>query len=56
MVTLPKDRTDLQLAPLILALDRRLDEFELFDLGEAGATRQWQVSDRTNSPSRGGPR
>lgn len=34
MVTLPKDRTDLQLAPLILALDRRLDEFELFDLGE----------------------
>ena len=32
MATLPKDRTDLQLAPLLLALDRRLDEFELFDL------------------------
>jgi hypothetical protein len=32
MVTLPKDRTDLQLAPVVLALDRRLDEFELFDL------------------------
>ncbi len=31
---LPKDLTDLQLAPLVLTVDRRLDELDLLDLRE----------------------
>ena len=34
MPTLPKDLIDLQLAPVVLAIDRRLDELELLDLRE----------------------
>lgn len=36
MPTYPKDLTDLQLAPLVLAVDQRLDELELLDLQELG--------------------
>ena len=32
--TLPKDLTDLQLGPLVLTVDRRLDELDLLDLRE----------------------
>jgi len=32
--TLPKDLPDLQLAPLVLTIDRRLDLLDLLDLGE----------------------
>ncbi len=32
--TLPKDLPDLQLAPLVLTIDRRLDELDLLDLRE----------------------
>jgi len=31
---LPKELTDLQLAPLVLTVDRRLDELDLLDLRE----------------------
>ncbi len=34
MSTLPKDLTDLQLAPLVLTIDRRLDELDLLELRE----------------------
>ena len=34
MSTLPKDLTDLQLGPLVLIVDRRLDELDLLELRE----------------------
>lgn len=34
MTTYPKDLVDLRLAPVVLAIDRRLDELELLDLAE----------------------
>jgi len=34
MSTLPKDLPDLQLGPLVLTVDRRLDELDLLELRE----------------------
>jgi len=47
--TLPKDLTDLQLARLVLIVDRRLDELDLLDLRELllGVALQAPAPDRS---------
>ncbi len=46
--TLPKDLTDLQLGPLVLTVDRRLDELDLLDLREL----RLRVAPQTPPPDR----